>query len=224
MRILLVEDEKYMARATREVLTRHHYAVDLAYNGTEGLECALSGIYDLVVLDIMLPKMDGISVLKEIRAHGLGVPVILLTARDAVGDRVNGLDAGADDYLPKPFHMDELLARIRALGRRNAEAVPSDEIAACGLALNPRTLIISKGERHTELTPRESRLAETFMANAGNVLTKEHIILKIWGYDSDAEDNHAEVLVSALRKKLDLIGAKGTIRTVRGMGYVFGEK
>jgi DNA-binding response OmpR family regulator len=224
MRILLVEDEKNTARAIAEVLNKHHFAVDLAHDGDYGLDCALSGIYDVVVLDVMLPGRDGFSVLKEMRKAGIEVPVIMLTARGGVDDKVRGLDDGADDYLAKPFRVEELVARIRALGRRMPLVAPEDRIEAGGIVLDTRAQSLTKGDVSTDLAPREARLAEMLLANAGRVIPKESIILKIWGYESDAEDNHAEVLVSSLRKKLSFVGEPRAIRTIRGVGYVFDLK
>jgi DNA-binding response OmpR family regulator len=221
MRILLVEDEEYTARAIAEVLKKHHFAVDLAHDGDYGLDCALSGIYDVIILDVMLPGKDGFSVLRETRKAGMDVPVIMLTARGATDDKVRGLDGGADDYLAKPFRTEELIARVRALGRRMPLIAPEGRIEAADIMLDAGALTLTKGDVSVELAPREARLAELFMVNAGQVIPKESLLLKIWGYDSGAEDNHAEVLVSALRKKLSAIGAQRAIRTVRGVGYVF---
>jgi DNA-binding response OmpR family regulator len=223
VRVLLVEDEKLTARAVAEVLKKNNFATDLAYDGDYGLDCALSGIYDVIVLDIMLPRKDGFEVLAGIRKAGLSVPVILLTARDGLDDKVRGLDGGADDYLAKPFRTEELMARIRALGRRQPLVRPAGLVEAAGLVLDPRTLTLSRGDVSAELAPREARLAELLMANAGQIISKESIILKIWGYESEAEDNHAEVLVSQLRRKLAGVGAPDAIRTVRGAGYVLDE-
>jgi DNA-binding response OmpR family regulator len=221
MRILLVEDEKYTAKAIAEVLKKRYSAVDLAFDGDYGLDCALSGIYDVIILDVMLPGRDGFSLLKEARRAGVQAPVIMLTARGGMDDKLRGLYGGADDYLPKPFRVEELLARVRALGRRMPLVAPEGRVKAADIILDPTVLLLTNGGVSATLTPREARLAEMLMVNAGQVIPKESIILKIWGYESEAEDNHAEVLVSSLRKKLLDIGAPDAIRTVRSVGYVF---
>ncbi|RXS91866.1 response regulator [Geobacillus sp. PK12] len=168
MRILLVEDEKYIAEAVAQVLKKNNYSVDLAYDGESGLDCGLSGIYDIMILDIMLPKMDGIRVLKEWRKHGIETPVILLTARGAIEDKVRGLDSGADDYLAKPFHMDELLARLRALARRKTELLMHDGAFQYGdLELNPHTLQLKCGNQKTFLTLKEAQLLELLIKRNG---------------------------------------------------------
>ncbi|NLU53307.1 MAG: response regulator transcription factor [Clostridiaceae bacterium] len=220
MRLLLVEDEKYMAEAVAQVLKKNNYTVDLAYNGEDGLDCGLSGIYDIIILDIMLPKMDGISVLKELRENGIATPVILLTARGAIEDKVNGLDSGADDYLAKPFHTDELLARLRALGRRKTEPLINDGILKVGdIEFNPHTFQLKCGSYETTLTLKESQLLELLIKRNGMIVSKENIIEKLWGYDTDAEENRVEIHVSLLRKKLASVDSRVCIRTVRGAGY-----
>jgi len=219
MRILMVEDEKYMARAIAEVLKKNHYAVDLAHDGEYGLDCALSEIYDIIVLDIMLPKKDGLAVLAEIRRSGITVPVILLTARGQLEDKVRGLDLGADDYLAKPFHTDELLARLRALGRRKPELLNEGRLTYSDISLSPQSLTVTCGDSEVKLTRKESHLLELLVSNRNSVVSKETIIEKVWGYDSDAEDNHVEAHVSLLRKKLSAVKSACAIRTIRGSGY-----
>jgi len=216
----MVEDEKYMAEAVAQVLKKNNYSVDLAYNGEDGLDCGLSGIYDIIILDIMLPKMDGISILKELRRNGIETPVILLTARGEVEDKVRGLDSGADDYLAKPFHTDELLARLRALARRKTELINDGILKFGDIKLNPYTLLLVSGNKEAELTLKESQLLELLIKRNGIIVSKENIIEKLWGYDTDAEDNRVEIHVSLLRKKLALVDSDVYIHTVRGAGYV----
>ncbi|MCL5996195.1 MAG: response regulator transcription factor [Chloroflexi bacterium] len=220
MRILMVEDEKYMAEAVAQVLKKNHYSVDLKHNGEDGLDCGLSGIYDTIILDIMLPKMDGISILKELRKNGIETPVILLTARGRTEDKVRGLDSGADDYLAKPFHTDELLARLRALGRRKTELINDGILKYGDIELNPLTLLLSCGNKEIKLTLKESQLLELLIKRNSMVISKEIIIEKLWGYDTDTEDNHVEIHVSLLRKKLNQLESDVSIRTIRGAGYV----
>ncbi|NMA66430.1 response regulator transcription factor [Schnuerera ultunensis] len=220
MRLLMVEDEKYMVEAVAQVLKKNNYSIDLAYNGEDGLDCGLSGIYDIIILDIMLPKMDGISVLKELRKNGIETPVILLTARGETEDKVRGLDSGADDYLAKPFHTDELLARLRALGRRKTELVNDGILKYGDIKLNPHTLQLECGSKEIVLTLKESQLLELLIKRKGMIVSKENIIVKLWGYDTDAEDNRVEIHVSLLRKKLAQLDSDVYIHTIRGAGYI----
>jgi len=219
MRVLMVEDEKYMARAIAEVLKKNKYSVDLAHDGQYGLDCALSGIYDMIILDIMLPKIDGFSILKEIRNQRIETPVILLTARGQVEDKVSGLDLGADDYLTKPFHADELLARLRALGRRKDALLHDGILRFSDISLSPNTLMITSNDKRVKLTLKESQLLELLIHNENIILSKDTIIEKIWGFDSDVEDNHVEAHISLLRKKLSKIDSCTQIKTIRGAGY-----
>lgn len=223
MRVLLVEDEKYIARAVAEVLKKNNYTVDLAHDGEYGLDCALSGIYDIIILDIMLPQIDGLSILKEIRGNGIATPIILLTARGEIKDKVQGLDLGADDYLAKPFHTDELLARLRALGRRNTVLANDGNLTFGDITLSPHSLTLSKNGNEIKLQLKEAQLMELLIKNKNTIVTKESIIEKIWGYDGDASDNHVEVYISFLRKKLSKLQAACIIQTIRGAGYVLRE-
>lgn len=216
----MVEDEKYLAEAVAQILKKNNYSVDLAYNGEDGLDCGLSGIYDIIILDIMLPKMDGISVLKELRKNGIETPVILLTARGEIEDKVLGLDSGADDYLAKPFHTDELLARLRALGRRKTELINDGILKYEDIKLNPYTLQVECGSKKISLTLKESQLLELLIKRNGIIVSKESIIEKLWGYDTDAEDNRVEIHVSLLRKKLAQLESNVYIHTIRGAGYI----
>ncbi|MDR0821427.1 MAG: response regulator transcription factor [Oscillospiraceae bacterium] len=220
MKILLVEDERYIAEAVEQVLKKNNYSVDLAFDGEYGLDCALSGIYDIVVLDIMLPKKDGVAVLREMRKSGVKTPVLLLTAKSRIEDKVTGLDAGADDYLAKPFHYDELLARLRALGRRQEELFPDGILAFKGIELNPNTLMLTSAKGDTKLTPKESQILELLIRSKEMTISKETIIEKLWGYETDAEDSHVEIHMSNLRKKLKQVNADCSVYTIRNVGYV----
>ena len=220
MRILVVEDELHLAEALSHILKKNNYTVDVANDGEAGLDNALSGIYDVIVLDIMLPKMDGITVLETLRGEGFDTPVILLTAKGEISDKVRGLDSGADDYLAKPFNTEELLARIRALGRRRGEIVANTNMISYGdITLNTSTLKLTSGANEISLTLKESELLEFLMLHKEMVCSKEQIIEKLWGFESDAEANHVEVYVSFLRKKLAFVHSKAAISTVRGVGY-----
>ena len=225
MRILIVEDERALGEALAHILKKNNYTADNAFDGEEGLDDALSGIYDIIILDIMLPKMDGITVLKNIRDEGINTPVILLTAKGEISDKVKGLDAGADDYLAKPFSTDELLARIRALSRRRSEITsPSPVIYFGDIALNTQTLVLSKENHEIKLTLKEKELLEYLIINKNIVSSKEMIIEKLWGFDSEAESNHVEVYVSFLRKKLKYVNSDVSINAVRGVGYILGTE
>jgi DNA-binding response OmpR family regulator len=225
MRLLIIEDEKSLADSLAQILQKNNYTVDVFYDGESGEEQALFGIHDLIILDIMLPKKDCISVLKSIRANGLEMPVILLTAKGEVEDRVRGLDDGADDYLPKPFETNELLARIRAnLRRRNTTLEDSNRLVYGDLTLDKQNLLLSTKEHQVNLTFKEAELMEFFMLQKESVSTKELLIDKIWGFDSDANFNHVEVYISFLRKKLLFLKSNITIFTVRGIGYRLKEK
>jgi two-component system response regulator ArlR len=224
MRILIVEDELHLAEALAQILKKNRYTVDAVHDGKAGLEYALTGIYDLIVLDIMLPRMDGISVLRQLREDRIATPVILLTAKGDVADRVAGLDSGADDYLAKPFATEELLARIRAASRRRGEVPPEDTLKFGDIELDPATLQLSSGRRQVRLILKEKELLEQLIARKNTVTPKEMIIEKLWGFDSEAGDNHVEVYVSFLRKKLAFLRSDVSIQTVRGVGYRLAEK
>lgn len=220
MRLLMVEDEIMIAEGVAAVLKKNNYTVDLAIDGEEGLDCALTGIYDIIILDIMLPKMDGISVLKELRKNNINTPIILLTAKGDIEDKIHGLDSGADDYLAKPFNTNELLARLRALGRRKGEVISEEGLSFGDLTLNTNTLLVQCGVAEVKLTLKEAQLLELFISRQKMATSKEMIIEKLWGYDSDADDSHVEVQMSLLRKKIKQLGTKVTIETVRGVGYL----
>jgi DNA-binding response OmpR family regulator len=224
MRILIVEDEIHLAEALTQILKKNKYTVDAVNDGEAGLDNALTDIYDLIILDIMLPKMDGISVLKKVRKEGITTPVILLTAKGEISDKVTGLDSGADDYLAKPFATEELLARIRAMSRRKGEIVPDNNYCFGDIELNTASLKLSKGAKEVKLTLKESELLEFLILRKNIATSKELIIEKLWGYDSEVEYNHVEVYISFLRKKLIFLNSDVTINTVRGVGYVLEAK
>ncbi|MBB6633526.1 response regulator transcription factor [Cohnella thailandensis] len=220
MRILIVEDEQHLAEALAQILRKNHYSVDAVHDGSSGLDYARSGIYDLILLDIMMPEMDGISVLKELRKGGDSTPVILLTAKGEVDDKIAGLDHGADDYVAKPFSTGELLARIRAALRRKGEVVPEGALKFGDIELNTSNLKLSAGGKEIKLNLKESELLELLILRKQAVTSKEQIIEKLWGFDSEAEHNNVEVYVSFLRKKLTFLDSSVRIGTIRGLGYV----
>jgi len=223
MRILIVEDEVNLAEALSQILKKNNYSVDIVHDGQSGLDNALCGIYDLVLLDIMLPKMDGISVLKELRAEGIAIPVILLTAKGEEHDKISGLDYGADDYVAKPFSTGELLARIRAVLRRRGEVVPDDSLKFGDLELNTANLKLTCGGKEMKLILKECELMELLILRKTAITSKELIIEKLWGFDSDVEHNNVEVYISFLRKKLTFLQSSVRISTIRGVGYVLEE-
>lgn len=204
MKLLLVEDEIPLADALSEILKRNKYSVDAVYDGEDGLEYAKTGLYDCIVLDIMLPRMDGIQVLRKLRTAGFSTPVMLLTAKSEVEDIISGLDCGADDYLTKPFSTGELLARIRALTRRTGDVIP-DCYQFHDLKLNMRSYALSTDSNSIKLSLKEYQIMEMLIANPRQIIPKERIIEKIWGFEKDVEYNNIEVYISFLRKKLSAI-------------------
>jgi len=223
MRILIVEDELHLAEALSQILKKNNYSVDVVHDGEDGLDYALSDIYDLLLLDIMLPGMDGISILKTVRSKGMAVPVILLTAKGEIPDKIAGLDHGADDYVAKPFSSDELLARIRAAMRRKGEVMPEDALKFGDLELNATNPKLTVRGKEIKLNPKESELLELLIVRKQAVTSKEQIIEKLWGFDSEAEHNNVEVYISFLRKKLNFLGSETRITTIRSVGYVLEE-
>ena len=223
MRILIVEDELHLAEALSQILKKNNYSVDVVHDGEDGLDYALSDIYDLLLLDIMLPGMDGISILKTVRSKGMAVPVILLTAKGEIPDKIAGLDHGADDYVAKPFSSDELLARIRAAMRRKGEVMPEDALKFGDLELNATNPKLTVRGKEIKLNPKESERLELLIVRKQAVTSKEQIIEKLWGFDSEAEHNNVEVYISFLRKKLNFLGSETRITTIRGVGYVLEE-
>jgi len=202
MRILVVEDEVHLAEALSQILRKQNYSVDVVHNGSYGLDYALSGIYDLLLLDIMMPEMDGINVLKKLRSKGLSTPVILLTAKSDITDKVTGLDYGADDYIAKPFSTEELLARIRAALRRKGEVIPEDSVKFGDIELITAQLKLIVQGKEIKLNLKENELLELLLSRKQAITSKEQIIEKLWGFDSEAEYNNVEVYISFLRKKL----------------------
>jgi DNA-binding response OmpR family regulator len=222
MRILVVEDEKKLAGFIRKALREDGHAVDLSHDGQEGGELAQTQNYDAVILDLMLPRRGGLDVLRDLRTQGKSTPVLILTARDGVGDRVHGLDAGADDYLTKPFALDELRARLRALLRRGTSS-PATTLSCGDLRLNLLERSVTRGDRAIELTPREFALMEYFLRNRGRVLTRTSIAEHVWDYNFDWESNVVDVFVGTLRRKLEEEGESRLIHTLRGVGYILKE-
>ena len=219
MKLLVVEDEMQLADALSEILKRNMYSVDTVYNGTDGLDNALTGVYNCIILDIMLPGMSGIDVLRNLRKEKINTPVLLLTARSEVEDKINGLDCGADDYLTKPFVTGEPLARVRALTRRKGELVDENRLDYNGLELAKNTCSVVWQGNDVKLSLKEYQIMELLISNPHRILPKERIIEKIWGYESDVEYNNIEVYISFLRKKLTAISAPVQIKTARGIGY-----
>ena len=220
MRILLIEDEKNLSNAICRLLSLEHIVADTAYTGPEGLDYALAGDYDAIILDVMLPGMDGFAILERIRAEGIRTPVMMLTARGDLQDRVRGLHAGADYYLPKPFQMEELVACLRAITRRGTGA-PMMALSFGDISLSEKDAHLSCGQtgQSVKLGAKEYQLMELFLRNSGQILPKETLIERVWGYESDAEYNNLEVYISFLRKKLTFLGSKVKIKASRGLGY-----
>lgn len=219
MRLLLVEDEKQLSEALQQILIRNKYSVDAVYNGDEGLDYSLTGVYDVIILDIMLPKLNGLEILKMIRRRKISTPVILLTAKDSVEDKILGLDSGADDYLPKPFSPDELLARLRALTRRNVDFINENILEFSDIRLNLSTYDMEVNDNSITLTQKEFEILKYFMQRPKLVVSKDDLITKLWGFDSDVEHNNIEVYISFLRKKLAYVESNVKITTIRRVGY-----
>ena len=223
MYILVVEDERRLAQVVRKVLEEEGHTVDVAPDGEDGLAMAMDGSHDVIVLDILLPGIDGIEVCQRLRAGRVDTPILLLTALNAVDDRVRGLDAGADDYLPKPFAFQELLARLRALGRRRVQAREPDQIRTADLVLDLRRRRAERAGKTIELSPKEFALLEFLLRNEGRVVTRSQILDHVWGYDYSPDSNLVDVYVTYLRRKVDRGHKRSLIRTVRGAGYALGD-
>lgn len=222
MRLLLAEDEEFMSRTLVSILRKNNYSVDPVTNGRDALDYLLSGDYDGAILDVMMPVLDGIAVLREIRKKGSSIPVLLLTARSEIDDRVDGLDAGADDYLTKPFNTKELLARVRSMMRRQPQ-LQNNSLKYGDLTLD-RTLFSIKGPTGEEsLVNKEFQMMEMFFSNPRQIISAEHFLEKIWGYDSEAEINVVWVNLSSLRKKIQKVGSNVQIKVTRGVGYSLSE-
>ncbi len=223
MKILIVDDEYQLTQALSVILKQHNYFVDCAFNGEQGLDYALSGIYDLIILDIMMPKIDGYTLLKTLRKNNIDIPVLMLSAKSEITDKIDGLNLGADDYITKPFNTDELLARIKALLRRK-EKFTGDVLCFYDISLDRDTFELICSDNKITLGKKEFQILEMLLLNSGRSIDKEKFIEKIWGYDTDAEYNTVEVYISFLRKKLLAVGAKTEIKSIRGIGYTLGEK
>ncbi len=222
MRILLAEDEKEMSNALVAILKHNNYSVDAVYDGADALDYGLSQIYDVIILDIMMPKLSGIEVLEKLRSRGVSTPILMLTAKSQTEDKILGLDKGADDYLTKPFAMGELLARVRAMTRRRAEFTPN-LITIGNISLNKDTYELSDGSTVLRLSNKEYQMMELLMSNPKRLISTEQFMERIWGYDAEAEINVVWVYVSYLRKKLESLNARVKIKAVRGLGYTLEE-
>ena len=225
MRVLLAEDEKRMAAALVAILKQEKYDVDHFADGESALAALESDVYDIAVLDVMMPLMNGFDVARSARGKGIKTPILMLTAKSQVEDKVNGLDSGADDYLTKPFNTKELLARLRALGRRNQD-VRDGELHYGDISLNVPTATLScqTTGQSIRLGEKELRIMEYMLSNRGQIMTREQLAVKIWGFDSESEYNNVEVYMSFTRKKLAFVGSKVEIKAVRGLGYELREK
>ena len=222
MRILVADDEPEMTMVLEDLLRREHYSVDVVHDGQAALDYGLAENYDCLVLDVMMPKLDGIQVLRALRARNIATPVLLLTARGQIEDRVTGLDSGADDYLPKPFDNRELTARVRALTRRSGEYTPS-VLAAGNITLDCSTFELKCGGACVRLSSKEFQMLELLMRQKGRLISTEQFMEHIWGYDSDAEINVVWAYISYLRRKLEAVGANVRIAAQRGRGYLLEE-
>lgn len=218
MRILIVEDERRLAEALGAIMEEQKYSADVVFNGQDGLDYALSGQYDVIVLDVMLPKMNGFEVAHELRRQNVRTPVLMLTARDELSSKVTGLDSGADDYMTKPFAPEELLARVRALSRRQGD-VQLDEAKFADLTLNLSSCDLLCGSKSVHLGFKEFEVMRLLMSAPRAVVPKEELLTRVWGADSDAEDNNVEAYISFLRKKLFYLGSHTSINTLRKVGY-----
>ena len=223
MRILFAEDDPDLSNAVKALLERNHYQVDAVYDGKEAVGYASAESYDAIILDWMMPELDGIEVLRHLRKKGITAPCLLLTARDAIEDRVTGLDAGADDYLPKPFNASELLARVRALLRRRDHYIP-DVIRFADLSLNKGTNELCCGDKCIRLTGKSYQLMELFMENPHIVFSVQQLMDRVWGWDAEAENSVVWVNISTLRKKMNELSQGAEIRMHRGTGYSLEEK
>ncbi len=225
MRILLAEDEKRMAAALVALLKQEKYDVDHTADGVSALYALESGVYDMAVLDVMMPEMNGFEVARKARSRGIRTPILMLTAKSQLDDKITGLDSGADDYLTKPFQTGELLARLRALGRRNAD-FQDGALLYGDLSLDTAkaTLVCRTTGQSVRLGEKELRILEYMFANRGQIMTREQLAVKIWGFENEAEYNNVEVYMSFTRKKLAFVGSKVEIKAVRGLGYELREK
>ena len=222
MNVLVVEDEKNLADALAHILREQHFNADVVYDGKSGLDYAMSGLYDAVVLDVMLPGMDGLEVARSLRAAGVATPILMLTAKSSVKDKVAGLDCGADDYMTKPFSPDELLARLRALTRRTGEVV-LDSLTFGDLTLDLENMNLSSHDRSVHLSWREGEVMKLLMRSPQTVLSKQALLARVWGIEGEASTNNVEAYISFLRKKLSFLGSRVSISTIRMLGYRLDE-
>ena len=218
MRLLIAEDEVDLAEALTVFFEKNHFSVDAVHNGADAYEYAVTGAYDAVILDVMMPKLNGIQVLERLRAEGVKTPIMMLTAKGQKDDRITGFNAGADDYLPKPFDPDELLSRVRAILRRSEVYQPT-VLTFGDLTLDPSTGVLTCGKKTTRLSGREFQVMELFLRSPRQVFSADRIMETVWGWDNDAEINVVWVNISNLRKKLKNIGSRVTLRANRGLGY-----
>lgn len=224
VKILIVEDEYSLADAIRESLEKEHFDVTIAINGEMGEDEALTGLYDLILLDIMLPKRNGFEILRTLKDEKIKTPIIILTAKSEIDDKLNGLENGADDYITKPFHMKELVARVKIILKRSTNLEDTNTLTYGDLTLDLSKGLLKCGNNEVAINGKELNLMEILLINKEQIIEKEVLTDKIWGYDSDAEYNSVEVYISFLRKKLNLLGSKVKISTVRGIGYKLEDK
>jgi DNA-binding response OmpR family regulator len=222
MKVLLVEDEIKLIKALKFLFEKNNINIDIAQDGEEGLIYSEKEIYDVIILDIMLPKLSGLEILKSIRKKGNGTPVLMLTAKDTVEDKVKGLDLGADDYLVKPFAIEELLARVRSLSRRKDKDFTGNEFEFKDVKYDRKNFILKTNKEKHDLTKKEGELMEMLIKRPGQIFTRDQIIDRLWGLDSEVSENNIEIYIHHLRKKLK--SSKVEIKTVRGIGYSLGEK
>lgn len=222
MRILLVEDEVGIAQPLAKLLEKNNLPTDVVYDGVSGLLQGEKNFYDVIILDIMLPEMNGLEVLKALRSKKILTPILLLTAKDTIDDKVAGLELGGDDYLTKPFSAKELIARVRALARRRAERIEDDTLAVGDIVLDTKNAQMSVGGVQTALTAKEARIMEALLRNCGNVVSKEYLLDTVWGFDSEAMENTVEIYIHYLRKKIEQSRFVSII-TKRGLGYLLSE-
>lgn len=224
MKILIIEDEYSLADAIAETLKKENFTVEIITDGQQGEDEALINVYDLVLLDVMLPHKNGFEILKELRREKISTPIIMLTAKSEIYDKLEGLENGADDYITKPFHMKELVARVKVILKRNSSLEDTDVIEFADLKLDLKTGKMCCGEQEITINGKELELLEILLINRNQIIDREVLANKIWGYDSDAEYNNVEVYVSFLRKKLRILKSKVKIKAVRGIGYKLEDK
>jgi len=220
MRLLLADDEKELTDALSMILNYNKFTTDCVYNGQDALDYAMSGEYDGIILDVMMPRMDGVEVLRRLRQAGITTPVLMLTAKSQLRDKVEGLDAGADDYLPKPFETEELLARIRAMARRGSAVFTPDTLIFGDLSLDRKSFELKCGGESVRLANKEFQMMELMMTNPKVVISTERFMDRVWGFDSDSEMNVVWAYVSYLRKKLQTLGSRVELTALRGRGYM----